>query len=75
MTGNDQSKTGKAEHDPEQDPTPTTHDPGNPGGLATKLQPGGTVPGGGPGASTGSIGTGGGSTGAAPTGSVKRSGI
>lgn len=31
-------------------------------GLSTSLQPGGTVPGGGPGASEGSIGTGGGST-------------
>jgi hypothetical protein len=59
----------------DQDRTPTTHTPRNPGGLANRLQPGGTVPGGGPGASTGSIGTGGGSTGGAPTGSTKRSGI
>jgi hypothetical protein len=31
------------------------------GGLATSLQPGGIIPGGGPGATVGSIGTGGGS--------------
>ena len=31
------------------------------GGLATGLQPGGIIPGGGPGATVGSIGTGGGS--------------
>ena len=42
------------------------------GGIASSLQPGGTSPGGGPGASTGSIGTGGGSTGGNATGSVKR---
>ena len=44
------------------------------GGLGNKLQPGGTVPGGGPGASVGSIGTGGGSTGGAPSGGLKRGG-
>jgi hypothetical protein len=44
------------------------------GGLSSKLQPGGTVPGGGPGASAGSIGTGGGSTGGAPSGGLKRGG-
>ena len=40
-------------------------------GAATGLQPGGTIPGGGPGTSTGSIGTGGGSTGNKPTGTAK----
>lgn len=44
------------------------------GGLSNKLQPGGTVPGGGPGASAGSVGTGGGASGGAPSGSVKRGG-
>ncbi len=72
MTQKDPPKADETKRGQEQDPTPTTHTPANPGGLSTKLQPGGMVPGGGPGASTGSIGTGGGSTGAAPTGSVKR---
>ena len=36
-------------------------EPSGAGGLATDLQPGGIIPGGGPGASVGSIGTGGGS--------------
>lgn len=43
-----------------------------PGGVSTNLQPGGTRPDGGPGASEGSIGTGGGSTAGADTGAVKR---
>ncbi|WP_210527931.1 DUF2934 domain-containing protein [Rubellimicrobium arenae] len=42
------------------------------GGLASGLQPGGIVPGGGPGATVGSLGTGGGSTGNAPTGDLGR---
>jgi hypothetical protein len=36
--------------------------PTSPGGIASSLQPGGTIPGGSPGAGLGSIGTGGGST-------------
>lgn len=44
----------------------------NPGGLATGLQSGGTIPGKSPGATVGSIGTGGGSTAGAPTGTAKR---
>jgi hypothetical protein len=40
-------------------------------GAATGLQPGGTIPGGGPGTSTGSIGTGGGSTANKPSGTAK----
>lgn len=44
-------------------------------GVATSLQPGGIIPGGGPGATQGSLGTGGGSTGGADTGAVKRDGI
>jgi hypothetical protein len=44
------------------------------GDVATPLQPGGTLPGGGPGASLGSIGTGGGNTAGGSTGSQKRSG-
>jgi hypothetical protein len=43
-------------------------------GLSSGLQPGGTLPGGGPGASVGSIGTGGGSTGGASTGNVASGG-
>jgi hypothetical protein len=42
-------------------------------GIASGRQAGGTIPGGGPGASQGSIGTGGGSTGRNPSGSLKRS--
>ena len=44
------------------------------GDVATPLQPGGTRPGVGPGASLGSIGTGGGNTAGCNTGSQKRSG-
>ena len=42
-------------------------------GAATGLQPGGTIPGGGPGTSTGSIGTGGGSTAGQATGNAANS--
>ena len=48
--------------------------PHAPGGLSTGLQPSGMTPGGGPGASVGSIGTGGGSDEDRPTGSVKHEG-
>ncbi|WP_274425483.1 DUF2934 domain-containing protein [Chelativorans sp. YIM 93263] len=41
-------------------------------GGADRLQPGGTIPSGGPGAGMGSIGTGGGSTAGKPSGSVRR---
>jgi hypothetical protein len=44
------------------------------GDVATPLQPGGTLPGGGPGAGLGSVGTGGGNTAGGSTGSQKRSG-
>ena len=57
------------------EPAKTAPPPHAPGGLSTSLQPGGTVPGGGPGASVGSIGTGGGPTAGASSGSAKRSGI
>lgn len=50
----------------------TTPSAGN--GLSSGLQPGGTLPGGGPGASVGSVGTGGGSTGGAGTGNVASGG-
>jgi hypothetical protein len=43
------------------------------GGIATELQSGGTMPGGGPGTGPGSIGTGGGSTGGRDSGNIKRS--
>jgi len=42
------------------------------GGLSSSLQPGGTIPGGGPGATEGSLGTGGGSTAGRPSGTLKR---
>ncbi|HEY8617330.1 hypothetical protein [Phenylobacterium sp.] len=45
-----------------------------PSGLSTSLQPGGTIPGGGPGASQGSLGTGGGQTAGQDSGAVKRDG-
>lgn len=48
------------------------HPPSSGNGLSSGLQPGGTLPGGGPGASVGSIGTGGGSTGGASTGNASR---
>ncbi|ACL56301.1 hypothetical protein [Methylobacterium nodulans] len=48
--------------------------PKAPNGLASPLQPGGTRPAGGPGRSTGSLGTGGGQTGGEPTGSLKNDG-
>jgi hypothetical protein len=52
-----------------------TPPPHAPSGVSTALQPGGTVPGGGPGASVGSLGTSGGPAAGAPSGAVKRSGI
>jgi len=48
--------------------------PRAPSGLGSRLQPGGMVPGGGPGASVGSIGTGGGQTENRDTGSLRRDG-
>ncbi|MBF9195578.1 hemerythrin domain-containing protein [Microvirga terrestris] len=49
--------------------------PRAPSGLSTPLQPGGTLPAGGPAVSTGSIGTGGAQTGGADTGGLKRGGV
>lgn len=46
--------------------------PARPGGVASGLQRGGTVPGGSPGAGMGSVGTGGGSTGRTATGNVRK---
>lgn len=48
--------------------------PRAPSGLASPLQPGGTSPGGGPGASAGSVGTSGAQTESRDTGSLKREG-
>ncbi|MBJ6124368.1 hemerythrin domain-containing protein [Microvirga splendida] len=48
--------------------------PKAPSGLSTPLQPGGTLPAGGPAASAGAIGTGGAQTGGAETGGLKRDG-
>ncbi len=49
--------------------------PRAPSGLSTPLQPGGTLPAGGPATSAGSIGTGGAPTGGADTGGLKRDGV
>ena len=58
----------------EQEGFSSTNPPRAPSGLSTGLQPSGMTPGGGPGASVGSIGTGGGSDEDRPTGSVKHEG-
>ncbi len=50
----------------------SAHPPRAPSGLSTPLQPGGTLPAGGPAPSVGSIGTGGAQTGGADSGSLKR---
>ena len=52
----------------------STNPPRAPSGLSTPLQPGGTLPAGGPAASAGSIGTGGAQTGGADSGGLKRDG-
>ncbi len=52
----------------------SAHPPGAPSGLSTPLQPGGTLPAGGPATSAGSIGTGGAQTGGADSGGLKRDG-
>ena len=52
----------------------SAHPPRAPSGLSTPLQPGGTLPAGGPAASAGSIGTGGAQTGGSDSGSLKRDG-
>ncbi|MBM6578967.1 hemerythrin domain-containing protein [Microvirga sp. BT689] len=52
----------------------SAHPPRAPSGLSTPLQPGGTLPAGGPAASPGSVGTGGAQTGGADSGSLKRDG-
>jgi hypothetical protein len=49
--------------------------PRAPSGLSTPLQPGGTLPAGGPAASAGSIGTGAAQTGGADSGGLKRDGV
>jgi hypothetical protein len=53
-------------------PVEPAADQGGGSGLATGLQSGGTIPGGGPGATAGSIGTGGGSDANRGTGSQKQ---
>jgi hypothetical protein len=52
----------------------SAHPPRAPSGLSTPLQPGGTLPAGGPAASAGSIGTGGAQTGEGNSGGLKRDG-
>jgi hypothetical protein len=60
--GRDETRDNK-ENLPDSDPR---------SGSATPLQPGGTKPGGTPGTSVGSIGTGGGSTAGKPTGNAAK---
>ncbi len=69
------SHLGQDDADDVKREKPTHPHPRQAGGLSTGLQPGGTVPGGGPGASVGSVGTGGAPTGNAPSGGVKKTGI
>jgi hypothetical protein len=52
----------------------SAHPPHAPSGISTPLQPGGTLPAGGPASSAGATGTGGAQTGGADTGSLKRDG-
>ncbi len=52
----------------------SAHPPRAPSGVSTPLQPGGTLPAGGPAPSAGAIGTGGAQTGGADSGSLKRDG-
>jgi hypothetical protein len=52
----------------------SAHPPRAPSGLSTPLQPGGTLPAGGPAPSAGATGTGGAQTGGADTGSLKHDG-
>jgi hypothetical protein len=78
MSGRGQEEAGepRAGEPPHIQPsTDAEGSSGGPEGLATPLQPGGLIPGGGPGASQGSLGTGGGSTAGQDSGAVKRDGI
>jgi hypothetical protein len=77
------SMSGRGQESPEGPRGGTPPDPaatapmsgdGATSGLATSLQPGGTLPGGGPAVSPGALGTGGASSGSADTGSMKRDG-
>ena len=52
----------------------SAHPPRAPSGIGSGIQPGGTLPGGGPAASVGSLGTGGAQTQNRDTGSLKRDG-
>ena len=75
QTRRDAAATVHADGTPKPNPGFSSADPPMaPAGLSTGLQPGGTTPGGGPGASVGSIGTGGGQNRDEPTGSLKRDG-
>jgi hypothetical protein len=68
--------TDKSEHsDKGSDSAPEPKHLGKAGGLASGLQSGGVKPGGGPGATIGSIGTGGGSNADQPTGDSARNNI
>lgn len=75
--GDDRHRESENEHQDAAEPLPaagTAPAGGGAHGIASGHNKGGTLPGGGPGAGLGSIGTGGGSTGGAPTGSAKRGG-
>ena len=65
MSGNENSKKSDAASSDEREAAPR---PVAPRGVGSGLQPGGTIPGGGPGTTTGSIGTEGESSGGSATG-------
>jgi hypothetical protein len=73
--GHDTDGEGTTEviEEKDRDDQPPSSGSGN--GLASGLQPGGTIPGGGPGAMIGSIGTGGGSNDNEATGDAGRNNI
>jgi hypothetical protein len=68
------NQTSPTDKDKQNKGFSSSNPPRAPSGLGSDLQPGGTVPGGGPGASAGSIGTGGGQTENRDSGSLKRDG-
>jgi hypothetical protein len=71
MEDGDNANVPVSGSDPEQQ---STDGAAERAGASTALQPSGTAPGGGPGATVGSIGTGGGSTGNEATGNARRGG-
>jgi hypothetical protein len=73
-TGMERDMTGRTDDRTAEHRFSSANPPHAPSGLSTPLQPGGTVPGGAPASSVGSVGTGGGQTENRDTGSLKREG-